>query len=89
MVDSLEAGRLVLFPQLLLTTVAMLPVTYIHIFMLIMDLFSKVSLQHAFLLDLISLLATHHTFSGLLCCCLEMGRADKQNFDVAGMCCRF
>ena len=41
MVDSMEPGRLVLFPQLLLATVAMLPVTYVHIFALVMDLFSK------------------------------------------------
>ena len=42
MVDGMEPGRLVLFPQLLLATVAVLPVPYVHVFVLVMDLFSKV-----------------------------------------------
>ena len=42
MVDCMEGGRLVLYPQLLLATIALLPVSYVHIFILAMDLFSKV-----------------------------------------------
>lgn len=41
----MSPGRLVMFPQLLLASLAMLPVSYVHIFTLVLDLLSKVLLH--------------------------------------------
>lgn len=41
-VDSMDDGRLLLYPQLLLTCLAMLPTTYTHLYILVVDLLQKV-----------------------------------------------
>lgn len=42
MVDSMQPGELVVFPRLLLATIALLPLSYVHLFLLALFLLSKV-----------------------------------------------
>ena len=41
-VDVMERGKLLLWPHLLLACVALLPMTWLHLWMLVLDLLSKV-----------------------------------------------
>ena len=41
-VDVVEAGKLVLYPQILLACIALLGVSYVHLWELLLDLLSKV-----------------------------------------------
>lgn len=43
-VNVVEAGKLVLYPQILLACIALLGVSYVHLWELLLDLLSKVTL---------------------------------------------
>lgn len=44
-VDVMEPGKLVLYPQILLACTALLGISFVHLWRLLLDLFSKVSLK--------------------------------------------
>ena len=47
MVDVMDAGKLVLYPHILLACVALLGMSYVHLWILVLDLLSKVSIPAA------------------------------------------
>lgn len=65
-VDVVEPGKLVLYPHILLACIALLGVSYVHLWELLLDLLSKVCLPADMLLCVVR--TAQGDLLGLLCC---------------------